>query len=113
MADAENAAKGGAQGTRLPSDARLLVTGGAGFIGSAFVRDVLGRRDGARITVLDILTYAGNRANLAAVTAKQVQAMAARVAQPDRLNVVAVGLLENGEDRRLTDLVKGWPGFKG
>src|SRR5436309_255507 len=47
--------------------AHLLVTGGAGFIGSAYVREVLGRRDGARITVLDKLTYAGNRANLATV----------------------------------------------
>jgi dTDP-glucose 4,6-dehydratase len=43
----------------------LLVTGGAGFIGSCYVRDVLGRRDGTRITVLDKLTYAGNEANLA------------------------------------------------
>jgi dTDP-glucose 4,6-dehydratase len=49
--------------------AHLLVAGGAGFIGSCFVRDVLGRRDGTRITVLDKLTYAGNRANLAPVEA--------------------------------------------
>jgi dTDP-glucose 4,6-dehydratase len=48
---------------------RLLVTGGAGFIGSCYVRDVLGRRDGTRITVLDKLTYAGNEANLAGVRA--------------------------------------------
>ncbi|HEX7950179.1 MAG TPA: dTDP-glucose 4,6-dehydratase [Candidatus Limnocylindrales bacterium] len=48
---------------------RLLVTGGAGFIGSCYVRDVLGRRDGTRITVLDKLTYAGNEANLAPVRA--------------------------------------------
>ena len=46
---------------------RLLVTGGAGFIGSCYVRDLLGRRDGTRITVLDKLTYAGNKANLAPV----------------------------------------------
>jgi dTDP-glucose 4,6-dehydratase len=46
---------------------RLLVTGGAGFIGSAYVREALGRRDGTTITVLDKLTYAGNRSNLAAV----------------------------------------------
>ncbi len=46
---------------------RLLVTGGAGFIGSCYVRDVLGRRDGTRITVLDKLTYAGNEANLAPI----------------------------------------------
>jgi len=46
---------------------RLLVAGGAGFIGSCYVRDVLGRRDGTEITVLDLLTYAGTEANLAAV----------------------------------------------
>ncbi len=46
---------------------RLLVTGGAGFIGSCYVRDVLARRDGTRITVLDKVTYAGNEANLAPV----------------------------------------------
>ncbi|MGH2512151.1 MAG: dTDP-glucose 4,6-dehydratase, partial [Candidatus Limnocylindrales bacterium] len=44
--------------------AHLLVTGGAGFIGSCFVRDILARADGTRITVLDKLTYAGNEANL-------------------------------------------------
>src|SRR4051794_6210619 len=48
---------------------RLLVTGGAGFIGSCYVRDVLARRDGTRIPVLDKLTYAGNEANLAPVRA--------------------------------------------
>ena len=46
---------------------RILVTGGAGFIGSSYVRDVLARRDGTRITVLDKLTYAGNEANLVPV----------------------------------------------
>ena len=54
--------------------ARLLVTGGAGFIGSCYVRDVLARRDGTHITVLDKLTYAGNRANLAPVEADAEQA---------------------------------------
>ena len=49
------------------ADRRLLVTGGAGFIGSCYVRDVLARRDGTEITVLDKLTYAGNEANLAPV----------------------------------------------
>ncbi len=42
----------------------MLVTGGAGFIGSNFVRYVLNRRPGTRIVVLDALTYAGNLANL-------------------------------------------------
>ena len=43
---------------------RLLVTGGAGFIGSAFVRRVLERHAEVSVTVLDKLTYAGNLANL-------------------------------------------------
>ncbi|HSK94619.1 MAG TPA: dTDP-glucose 4,6-dehydratase [Candidatus Angelobacter sp.] len=43
---------------------RLLVTGGAGFIGSAFVRRVLQRHPDVHVTVLDKLTYAGNLANL-------------------------------------------------
>ena len=56
-----------------PEPRRLLVTGGAGFIGSCYVRDVLARRDGTHITVLDILTYAGNEANLAPVRADPEQ----------------------------------------
>jgi len=48
---------------------RLLVTGGAGFIGSCYVRDVLARQDGTTITVLDKLTYAGNESNLDAARA--------------------------------------------
>ena len=43
----------------------LLVTGGAGFIGSNFVRHWLETHPGDRMVVLDLLTYAGNRANLA------------------------------------------------
>ncbi|MEU5210232.1 dTDP-glucose 4,6-dehydratase [Streptomyces sp. NPDC020742] len=47
---------------------RILVTGGAGFIGSHYVRTLLADGypgwDGAHVTVLDALTYAGNRANL-------------------------------------------------
>jgi len=43
---------------------RLLVTGGAGFIGSQFVRYLLERYPNYRIVNLDKLTYAGNRDNL-------------------------------------------------
>jgi len=53
---------------------RLLVTGGAGFIGSHYVRTLLsggypGYED-AEVTVLDKLTYAGNPANLAPVSGR-------------------------------------------
>jgi dTDP-glucose 4,6-dehydratase len=44
---------------------RYLVTGGAGFIGSNFVRHIRALFPQAHITVLDKLTYAGNPANLA------------------------------------------------
>lgn len=43
----------------------MLVTGGAGFIGANFVRLICQARPDIRVTVLDKLTYAGNRANLA------------------------------------------------
>ncbi len=47
--------------------ARLLVTGGAGFIGTNFVHYWLREHPADRVVVLDALTYAGNRANLAPV----------------------------------------------
>ena len=46
---------------------RLLVTGGAGFIGSNFVHLTVRERPDVEITVLDALTYAGDRASLAPV----------------------------------------------
>jgi len=46
---------------------KLLVTGGAGFIGSAFVRHVLTHRRNIDVVTLDKLTYAGNLENLAAI----------------------------------------------
>jgi dTDP-glucose 4,6-dehydratase len=42
----------------------IVVTGGAGFIGSNFVRYALGAHSDWRITTLDKLTYAGRRENL-------------------------------------------------
>jgi len=44
---------------------KLVVTGGAGFIGSNFVRHVLREHPDDRVVNLDKLTYAGNPANLA------------------------------------------------
>ena len=43
----------------------ILVTGGAGFIGSNFVHYMLDKHPQLRIVDLDALTYAGNLENLA------------------------------------------------
>jgi dTDP-glucose 4,6-dehydratase len=48
---------------------RLLVTGGAGFIGANFVLHWLASHDSDRVVVLDAMTYAGNRHNLDSVIA--------------------------------------------
>ncbi|HEY2514579.1 MAG TPA: pitrilysin family protein, partial [Polyangiaceae bacterium] len=52
------------------------------------------------------------QASLGKITREEIRDLAQRLAQPDRLNVVAVGLLEDGEDKRLTEVVKGWRGAK-
>jgi dTDP-glucose 4,6-dehydratase len=44
---------------------RLLITGGCGFIGSAFLRQALGREDVTRVVNLDALTYSGRLQNVA------------------------------------------------
>jgi dTDP-glucose 4,6-dehydratase len=53
---------------------RILVTGAAGFIGSNFVHYWLERHPEDSVVALDLLTYAGNRANLDGVEVPFVQA---------------------------------------
>jgi dTDP-glucose 4,6-dehydratase len=53
---------------------RILVTGAAGFIGSNFVHYWLERHPDDSVVALDLLTYAGNRANLDGVDVPFVQA---------------------------------------
>ena len=48
----------------------ILVTGGAGFIGSNFIRYISSLRPGWQIVNLDALTYAGNAENLKEVNEK-------------------------------------------
>ncbi|MCG0810647.1 dTDP-glucose 4,6-dehydratase [Lactiplantibacillus plantarum] len=51
----------------------LLVTGGGGFIGSNFVHYVYNHHPEVKITILDKLTYAGNRANLEEILGDRVK----------------------------------------
>ena len=51
---------------------RLLVTGGAGFIGSHFVHHWLALHPGSHVVVLDALTYAGRRENLDGISASSL-----------------------------------------
>jgi hypothetical protein len=45
---------------------------------------------------------------LVRVTAREVRDAARELGRPERLNVIAVGLLEDGEDERLEEVVVGW-----
>ena len=51
----------------------IIVTGGCGFIGSNFVHYVVREHPDVHVTVLDKLTYAGNRENLAGLPADRVK----------------------------------------
>lgn len=50
---------------------RLLITGGAGFIGSHFAKMQILREEWSSVTVVDSLTYAGNRANLTQIDSEK------------------------------------------
>jgi len=63
--------------------ARLLVTGGAGFIGSNFVHWLTARHSDCQVVVLDALTYAGHRANLAGVPEGQLTFIHGDIRDPD------------------------------
>lgn len=51
----------------------IIVTGGCGFIGSNFVHYVVANHPEVHVTVLDKLTYAGNRENIAGLPADRVE----------------------------------------
>src|SRR2546423_15165902 len=75
---------------------RLLVTGAAGFIGANFVHYWLERRPNDHVVAYDLLTYAGDRRNLADVEDAIVFVeadiadgeLAARVLQDEQIDVV-------------------------
>ncbi len=68
----------------------LFVTGGAGFIGSNFVRHVLRIWPEARIVVYDKLTYAGNLENLTEVTSDMALASRFRFVRGDICDTATV-----------------------
>lgn len=57
----------------MPNLKNIIVTGGCGFIGSNFVHYVYDNFPKTHITVLDKLTYAGNRENIAAIEGERVE----------------------------------------
>lgn len=61
----------------------IIVTGGAGFIGSNFVHYVADNHPEATITVLDKLTYAGNEANLAGLPNDRVKLVVGDIADAE------------------------------
>ena len=61
----------------------IIVTGGAGFIGSNFVHYVADNHPEATITVLDKLTYAGNEANLEGLPKDRVKLVVGDIADAE------------------------------
>jgi dTDP-glucose 4,6-dehydratase len=89
---------------------RLLVTGGAGFIGSTYVRLHLSAHPGDEIVVLDKLTYAGRRENLAGLDEGEVRLIEGDIADPDAVAGAIAGCeavvnfaAESHVDRSITD----------
>ena len=61
---------------------RVLVTGGAGFIGSNFVHYLLKRHPSCHVVVLDALTYAGRRENLAGLPERSLTFVQGDIREP-------------------------------
>jgi dTDP-glucose 4,6-dehydratase len=68
---------------------RILVTGGAGFIGSAYVRRRLEAHPGDEVRVLDKLTYAGRRENLEGV--ERCELVVGDIADPEAVTAALEG----------------------
>lgn len=62
---------------------RIIVTGGAGFIGSNFAHYVYKNRPDWQVTVLDALTYAGNRKNIEGLDESRVTFVHGNICDPD------------------------------
>lgn len=67
----------------------IIVTGGAGFIGSNFVHYVYENFPGVHVTVLDKLTYAGNRANIEEILGNRVELVVGDIADAELVDKLA------------------------
>jgi dTDP-glucose 4,6-dehydratase len=68
---------------------RIVVTGGAGFIGSNFVHYIYRERPDWHITVLDALTYAGNQKNLDGLDESRVTFVHGNICDPELVDKLA------------------------
>ena len=91
---------------------KVLVTGGAGFIGANFVLRVRETRPDWEVTVLDALTYAGNRASLAPIEG-QIEFVQGSIADADLVErlVAATDLVVHfaAESHNDNSLDNPWP----
>ncbi|WP_127477391.1 dTDP-glucose 4,6-dehydratase [Sulfurivermis fontis] len=91
---------------------KLLVTGGAGFIGVNFVHYWLARHPGDRLVVLDALTYAGNPASLPSAAGNPAyrfvhgdicdQSLVERILREEGIDTVVHFAAESHVDRSIT-----------
>src|SRR5689334_10264610 len=89
---------------------RLLVTGGAGFIGANFVHYWTHEHPGQRIVVLDALTYAGDLSNIQLVKSPDLRfvhgnicdsALVEKLLREDRLDTIVHFAAESHVDRSI------------
>ena len=69
----------------------IIVTGGCGFIGSNFVHYVVNNHPGVHVTVLDKLTYAGNKENIAGLPADRVDLVVGDICDAELLARIVPG----------------------
>lgn len=70
---------------------KIIVTGGAGFIGSNFVHWVVDNQPNVHVTVLDALTYAGNKENLAGIPEERMTFVHGDICDAELLNQLVPG----------------------